>query len=232
MRNHVLLSFALLAACGSDGSTDPEPTPDSPPSTDECVPATVLPNNYRPISTVTTGAVAVTTTAGVTSGTIDATAGGVSASADNPYIYVDLVAGTRVDLDDVAALTSTTWDIALKRSSLRVNSGDSGTGERELAVVQGASLDAVTAAPASGYATDDFATDDCELQTIPGGEPLSAFGEWYDYDPATHVVTPKAEVYVVKRSDGTSIAVRFDTYYGDSTNPMRGAFYQVEWKPL
>lgn len=226
------IAYALLitsaTACGG-ADPDPVTTPDAP---EGCVPATVLPNNYRPIAKVSTGAVAVTTTTGVTSGTIDATAGGVSGSADNPYVYVDLAAGTRVEIDDVAALTSDAWDIALKRSSLRVNSGDSGTGERELAAVQGATLDAVTAAPASGFATDDFATDDCELQTIPGGEPLSAFGEWYDYDPATHVVTPKEEVYVVRRKDGASFAIRFATYYGDTAMPMRGAFYQVEWKSL
>lgn len=229
MKIRIALTLSL-AACGGSSSPDPEPTPDAPSG--ECVPATVLPNNYRPISMVTTGALSVTTTAGVTSGTIDATAGGLSASADNPYLYLDLVSGTRVDIDDVAALTSDAWDIALKRSSLRLNSGDSGTGNRELAVVQGTSLDAVTAAPASGYGIDDFASDDCELQTIPGGEPLSAFGEWYDYDPATHVVTPKGEVYVVRRADGTSVAIRFDTYYGDSANPMRGGFYQAEWKSL
>jgi heme-binding HmuY-like protein len=227
MTSRILLGLCVAAtACGSD-SPDPQPTPDAPAG---CVPATVLPNNYRPIAEVTTGAVSVTTTGGVTSGTIDATAGGLSGSADNPYVYVDLVAGTRVDIDDVAALTSDAWDIALKRSSLRVNSGDSGPGGRELAVVQGASLDVVTAAPTSGYATDDFADADCELQTIPGGEPLSAFGEWYDYDPATHVVTPKEEVYVVKRSDGATLAIRFATYYGDTAMPMRGAFYQTEWK--
>lgn len=229
MTHRMTLALCFAAACGGSDSPDPLPTPDAPAG---CVPATVLPNNYRPIATVTTGAVAVTTTGDVTSGTIDATAGGLSGSADNPYVYVDLVAGTRVDLDDVTALTSDAWDIALKRSSLRVNGGDSGTGGRELAVVQGASLDVVTAAPTSGYATDDFADEDCELQIIPGGEPRSAFGEWYDYDPATHVVTPKEEVYVVKRDDGATVAIRFPTYYGDTAMPMRGAFYQAEWKPV
>lgn len=224
-----MLGLCVAAtACGTD-TPDPEPTPDAPIG---CVPATVLPNNYRPISEVSTGVVAVTTTGGVTSGTIDATAGGLAGSADNPYVYVDLATGTRVDIDDVAALTSDAWDIALKRSSLRVNSGDSGPGLRELAVVQGASLDVVTTTPASGYATDDFADADCELQTIPGGEPRSAFGEWYSYDPVTHVVTPKEEVYVVRRSDGASVAIRVATYYGDTAMPMRGAFYQVEWKPV
>jgi hypothetical protein len=70
------------------------------------------------------------------------------------------------------------------------------------------------------------------LDMIPGGEPRSAFGEWYNYDDTTHIVTPKSEIYVIKRPDGTHAALRLAAYYGDTTMPMRGAFYQVEWKPL
>jgi hypothetical protein len=63
-----------------------------------CDPAALLPNSYRPIPMVSTGAVAITATGTVMQGTIDATAGGTSMSADRPYIYVDLKTGTRVDV--------------------------------------------------------------------------------------------------------------------------------------
>ena len=226
----LLAILCLTAACGSD----PKPeliTPDAPAASG-CDPATVLPSNFRLVAKTSTGAVMVTTTAGVTFGTIDATAGGLAAAADNPYIYVDLVNGTKVAVSDLDARTSTTWDVALKRASLRINGGDSGAGKRQLAVVQATTLDAVTAGPATGYVTDDFATDDCMLQALPVGEPLSAFGEWYDYDINTHVVTPKAQVYVIERNDGTRTAFRVIEYYGDTAMPTRGAFYQVEWKQL
>ena len=196
-----------------------------------CDPATVLPNSYRPIPTVSTGAVTVTASGATMQGTVDATAGGTSMSADRPYIYVDLKTGTRVDVDDLAARGSTGWDIMLKRASLRTNSGDSGPGKRTLATVQATSIDAVSA-PASGYASDDFTTADCMLDASPGGEPKSAFGEWYDYNAETHVVTPKGEVYVIEREDGSRTAFRIVSYYGDAANPMRGAFYSVEWKQL
>ncbi len=145
----------------------------------------------------------VTTTAGVTSGSIDGTAGGTTMSADNPYIYVDLKTGTRVDVNDLDARASATWDIALKRSSLRVNSGDSGTGNRKLAVVQAQTLAEVTAVPTSGYAVDDFADTSCKLVELLIGEPSSAFGQWYDYNDTTHMVSPKREVYVIERPDGS-----------------------------
>jgi hypothetical protein len=236
MTSTLRLSLAfttVLAACGGDGGND-NPTVDAAVEVDApagCDPATLLPNSYRPIPMVSTGAFAVTTTGTVMTGTIDATAGGQANSADRPYIYVDLETGTRVDVDDLAARSSSAWDIMLKRSSLRSNSGDSGPGKRTLAVVQGTSVDMVTA-PATGYSADDFSTSECALDTIPGGEPKSAFGEWYDYNPMTHVVTPKGEVYVIERMDGSRTAFRVVSYYGDTAMPMRGAFYAVEWKQL
>lgn len=223
---------AAAAGCDDVSSSDP---PDGAVEIDApsgCDPATVLPGNYRPIAMVSTGAVTVTTTGGVTSGTLDGTAGGLANAADRPYLYVDLKTGARVDVDDLAARSSTAWDVAIKRSSLRINGGDSGTGERGLVVVQAASMNDVTTAPATGYASDDFTTADCMLDSLPGGEPRSAFGEWYDYDPDTHAVSPKGEVYVIERTDGSRTAFRIATYYGDTAMPMRGAFYAVEWKQL
>ena len=229
MKRGSWLVVLLFAFTGCGGSDDGAATPDAPGG---CDPATVLPGGYRLIPTVSAGAVTVTTSSGVTSGSIDATAGGVNNSADNPYIYVDLRSNMKVAINDVEARSSMSWDIALKRSSLRTNSGDSGPGNRELAVVQAAALAQVTTAPTAGYAGDDFATADCMLESTLIGEPQSAFGEWYDYDQDTHVVTPKAEVYVLQRSDRSRTAFRIKAYYGDPASPMRGAFYSVEWKQL
>jgi hypothetical protein len=220
----VVLLFASIG-CGSGDGVEP----DGPGG---CDPATIRPGGYRLIPMVSAGAINVTTASGVTSGSIDATAGGVNNSADNPYIYVDLRNSMKVAINDVEARSSTSWDIALKRSSLRTNSGDSGPGNRQVAVVQAATLAEVTAAPTSGYASDDFATDDCTLESTIIGEPRSAFGDWYNYDEDTHVVTPKPEVYILQRNNGSRTAFRIEAYYGDPASPMRGAFYSVEWKQL
>jgi hypothetical protein len=221
----VLLS-AALAACGESDNTV---TPDAM-GTSGCDPTTALPANYRPIAKVSLGAVTVTTTGDVTSGTIDARAGG-SEAADNPYIYVDLRSNMRVDVNDVQALTSTNWDIALKRSSLRTNSGDSGAGNRQVAIVQAATLAEVTAGPSTGYATDDYATADCTFNGLPFGEPNTTFGEWYDYNDDSHKLTPKPEVYVIERNNGTRTAFRLISYYGDAAQTL-SSLYQVEWKQL
>jgi hypothetical protein len=232
----LLLALIGVSACSDDGGGTNNPGPDAAVPIDSgspgCDPATVLPSAYRPIAMVSTGAVTVTTDAGVTAGTIDGTAGGTANSADRPYIYVNLATGARVDVDDLAARTSNDWDIALKRSSIRINGGDSGAGNRKLAKVSAGDLAAVTAAPTTGYVADDFTTADCMLESLPGGEPSTAFGQWYDYNETTHALTPFEEVYVLERGDGSHVAFRIDSYYGDAAMPMRGAFYKVEWKSL
>jgi len=247
--------LALLAACGDNAGRDappdaaPLPTvdaavsidaqvvvdapvvvPDGPTAT--CDPTTVLPTNFRPIPLVSTGTVNVASNNNITTGTIDATAGGAFNNADKPYIYVNLATGTRADVTDLESRTSDAWDIALKRSSLRVNGGDSGSGHRTLAVVEAATLAEVTAGPADGYASDDFTTEDCKLASLDGGEPLSAFAQWYNYNDETHIVTPKPQVYVLERADGSRTAFRMFTYYGDPASPTRSAYYKVEWKQL
>lgn len=220
-----LVLVSLAAACSE---ADNKLAPDAGSS---CDPATVLPQTFRPIAMVSTGAVEVTTAAGVTTGTIDARAGGFTAAADNPYVYVDLLAGTKVAINDIEARTSSAWDIALKRASVRANGGDSGTGGRQIAIVQAGTLAEVTAGPSTGYATDDFTTDDCMLDALESGEPRSTFGEWYGYTVDTHKLQPKPEVYVIERGNGTRTAFRIVNYYGDEAMTI-GALYQVEWKQL
>ncbi|HVK78652.1 MAG TPA: HmuY family protein [Kofleriaceae bacterium] len=251
MRTSSLTSLALalvavptLIACGSvdgddgAGDGDGDGTIDAALPIDAagtCDPATALPTQWRPIAMVSTGAVTATAAGGVTTATVDATAGGTAGAADNPYIYVDLINGSRVDVSDVQAASSTAWHVALKRSSIKLNGGDSGPGNVQGAKVAAASLAEVTAAPAT-LASDDWATDDCMLNALPGGEPATVMGDWYDYDVDTHQLAPKAEVWVLKLGGGGGGAqtrkLRIVSYYGDAANPMRGAYYRLEWAPL
>lgn len=222
-------SICAIAAC-DDGGPDIEPSADGPAG---CDPATILPSNYRPIPDVSTGMVEnVLMTGAITSANVDATAGGQGNSADNPYIYLDLRTGMKVEINDIDARTSMAWDIALKRASVRLNGGDSGNGGRKLAEVAAADLAAVTSAPASGYVVDDFATEDCTLVSLRAGEPSSSFGEWYDYDEDAHTLTPKGVAYVIERPDGSHTALRIVEYYRDPSMFMGGGYYKLEWKQL
>jgi hypothetical protein len=225
-----VMTICAVAACGDDGGGVDPPLPDGPAG---CDPATVLPSNYRPIPNVSAGMVEnVVMNGAVTTANLDARAGGLMGAPDNPYIYIDLKTGMKVAVNDLDARTSMTWDIALKRASVRINGGDSGRGGRQLATVAAADLAAVTAAPASGYAADDFADENCALVTLRAGEPSSAFGEWYNYDDQMHTLDPKAEVYVIERPDGSHTALRIVEYYMTPATFMGGGYYQVEWKQL
>jgi heme-binding HmuY-like protein len=222
----LIFAALLAAACGDDGASE---SPDAAPAADApCEPSSALPLQWRPIDIVSTGTVTGSAAAAV----VDATAGGLDGAADNPYIYLDLAAGARVDITDVDALESSAWQIAFKRSSIRINGGDSGPAGVTAAAVDAATLEEVTEAPASGFATDDWADDQCNFIGLDSGEPATAFGFWYDYDDQTHVVTPKAQVWIVRQADGTDYKLRIETYYGDEANPMRGGIYRMAWAPL
>ena len=78
------IAAIALAACGGDDVS--VISVDAAVDSGGCDPTTALPTQWRPIATVSAGALTVTTTGGVTSGTLDATAGGTAAAADNPYL--------------------------------------------------------------------------------------------------------------------------------------------------
>lgn len=234
MRSSLCLSLALVvaaAACGGDDGATGDVDAAVDIDAAGCDPTTALPTQWRPIAMVSTGAVNVTTSGGVTSGTIDATAGGTAAAADNPYVYLDLMAGTKVDISDTASLTSTAWHVAFKRAGIKLNGGDSGPGQVAAAAVNAATLAEVTTAPAA-LAMDDWADASCTLIAGPTGEPATVMSTWYDYDSQTHVLTPKAQVWVIRIAPGVFRKLRITTYYGDTAQPMRGAFYRVEWAAL
>jgi hypothetical protein len=231
-----ILACLLLAACGGGSETGADAgTPDAEAAPDAgCEPTAALPFAWRPIESVSTGTVSTTPVGGYTEATIDATAGGSMDYPNNPFIYVDLQTGTKVDIDDVEAYSSDTWDLAIKRMVIRMNGGDSGPENVAAAIVFNApDLASVTASPPDNeFIEDDWADDNCELIAGPLDEPLTVFGNWYEYDVNTHVLTPQPYVYVVRTRDGTKVKLRIDTYYGDPANPMRGAYYVVQWAPL
>jgi hypothetical protein len=118
---------------------------------------------------------------GVTTTRVDATADG--------WLHLDLEGRREVgDADG--------WELAFQRFQIVVNGGVSGDGGVEVAIVEGGDFAAIERAPAGGYLTDAADGED------EGSEPDLAFGGWYDYDPATHVLTPRDQVYVLRSAEG------------------------------
>ncbi len=197
-----------------------------------CVPTDLLPADFIPIAEVADADLTSTTEEGVTVATVDATAGGFFDAADNPFIYVDLETGVKVDIDDVEALTSDAWDIAFKRATIRLNGGDSGPGDVGLAVVEGG-FDDVTEAPADAtYEEDDWVSEDCTLVAERDGTPASAFHEWYDYEDATMTLTPKPIVHVIRTRSGGFVKLVIDSFYDETGEERISAVYSLRWAAL
>ena len=132
----------------------------------------------------------------------------VNASDMTSWVYLQLASGKEVSPTDPQS--STEWDLALLRHQIKVNGGISGRGGVEVALVAGTAFSALTAAPQSGYVTDQVdSTDD-------DADPDYAFvqrGTWYDYNVMTHVLTPKNQVYVVRATGGAYYKLQMTGYY-------------------
>jgi hypothetical protein len=167
---------------------------------------------------------------------VDASAGGFDMAASNPYLYIDLATGMRVDITDKQAFTSTSWDLAIKRASIRSNDGDSGPGMGGAAFLSGKTFDEVTAADATSakLKTESWFDADCNPKTDPTGAIVTAFDPWYDYDPSTMFVTPKAGVWIVRGGKGALYKLEIVDYYAkpDGSTGGASAHYKLRWAAL
>lgn len=190
----------------------------------------------NPKETVSTGTVSTSEAGGITTTKIDASAGGMNGAASNPFIYVSFADGSKVEINDTDSKTSLAWDLALKRTTLRVNGGDSGSGQGAVAVLTGTTLEDLTTAPGdNSFLTDDFLDESCNIlrdpisniRTALNGESTAAL--WYDYDMGgAQAVVPKDQVYVLKRADGSHIKFVIDTFYDGGTS----GHFSIRWATL
>ena len=103
------------------------------------------------------------------------------------------------------------WDLSLRRYVIQLNGGISGDGNVEAAWVEG--VLGSTDIPDVGWKVD---MDDPD----PGGDGTGgfAFGDWYDYDESTHVLTPKPRVWYVRTPLWTR-SLTIDSYYDEAGTP-------------
>lgn len=142
----------------------------------------------------------------------------INASASDSYVYLDLETGAVVS--PTAPEQSMDWDLAVRRTGFRTNSGTSGPGAGGAVEMVGQGIEMVSSAPAKGYALD-------ELLANPGppgsGEESRnpTLDSWYNYNPTTHEVSPRGTTYVIRHADGDFSKVAIENY-SDGT-------YEVRW---
>lgn len=234
MRSSPLVPFiaasVFVAACssaqtgtGSDAGTTP--ASDAGIASDAATQAdtgasctTAKKQLLTPIAAVSTGAVKVIDDKnGVKTVFVDASVGGPQGVSTKPRVYINLGTAARVDVDDIAAATSTDWDLALKRPVIFTNGGEGGSGQGKAGFVD-KDFDAVTAADEANakQTFENFLDDDCNPVLDRIANPATTFAEWYDYNEQTHVLTPFKHVYLVRGGTGKLYKLQVMSFY---TNP-------------
>lgn len=143
----------------------------------------------------------------------------IDSTSATDWIYGDFETGMETD-------TSGPWDLRFQRFHISTNGGISGTGGVEVARVTGVAFTEVTSPPASGWTTDAVDGDDANM------DPDYAFEQgdgWYDYNPMTHVLTPRPLVWVVKTNGGSMIKLEITKYYDDAGT---AGWFTVHWSPM
>ncbi len=136
----------------------------------------------------------------------------VNATSVEDWIYLDFGSGEEVYPS--APDESDTWDIAYRRYHMRLNGGVSGNQDVAALALPGQNFSELSTVPQGDFSTDQEDGDD------EGDEPdyyfASEAGTWYDYNPMTHVLTPKEQVYVIRSAEGTHYKYAIETYYSEA----------------
>jgi hypothetical protein len=232
--------FLALAACSSNPTTPADAATDQMVGADDGVDGggtnpmctAVVEQLLKPVDMVSTGMVSVISDMnGVKTIYVDASAGGIPNMDANPRVYVNLETGTRVDVSDVGARTSTAWDLAIKRVYFFTNGGDGGPGMGAALFVSKA-FDQVTMADAmKTFAVEHFVDQDCNPLMDATGGLLTTFDGWYDYDMMTHIPTPKPNLtFIVKGATGKLYKLAILSYAAspDGGQGMSTGFYSLK----
>ena len=192
------------------------------------------------IATVSKGEIKATSKDGGFEATVDASAGGNANAKNNPFIYLDLNTGKKVEINDFAAYTNTSWALAFKRVAIRSNSGDSGQGKVKVAKLSQTTFEAVTAIPPNTTFLEDITLDpNCDLYTDPIGTPRTVFNDlnpnnpsgsesWYNYvtQGGPPMIVPfEGDIYLIQ--DGT-----LNKHYKLQILAWASGVYTLRWQEL
>ena len=134
----------------------------------------------------------------------------IDSTDSTSWVYYDLESSSIIPADEVV---EDGWDLAFQRYIIKINGGVSGTGGVEVMLLEGEyeNFEEVNL-PEEG----DWITDEEDLDG--DDKPEYAFASWFDYDLATHVLSPADLVYIVRSVEGNSFRFRILDYYSSQGN--------------
>ena len=241
------LPFVLFMACSSKETSTTNPTPgadagevdagaqETGVTPSQCTAAREA--TLKPVDKVATAQVGVVSEdAGAMVLYVDASAGGTQNASRNPYVFVNLETGARVDVTDKSALESTEWDLALKRTILFTNGGDGGPGAGGAGRVSKPFAE-VTSADGVKIAGERFFDEECNAILDQANFLTTTFSpDWYTYDETNNGVTPVPGItYVVAGGTGKKYKVAIESFTGKpdgTTTSPSGGFFLLRVAPL
>lgn len=127
---------------------------------------------------------------------------------------------TKFNFEQNAIVTTDAWDIAFRGSTIIINGGTTigitdepaRTGNAAVSIVTNTLADVITIPDAS-----TFKQDGANAYAIPTGNGSG----WYNYNSATHIISPIAgKIFVIKTHNGKYAKMEITNFYKDSpTNP-------------
>ncbi len=164
----------------------------------------------------------------------------VDASDEEAWVYLDL--GNALQVTPADPTSETTWDLAIKRTDIRMNGGSSGAADVGLHDLKATDWSAITSIPDDAeYHTDT--ADALAFVTYPPAERtgdaacggINSDNGWYYYSgfcddgQGTHAITPRDVVYVLHGRNGQYWKLRMLSYYDSNGN---SAHPSLEFSPL
>lgn len=165
----------------------------------------------------------------------------VDASSEEDWVYLDLTTAMQVSPADPSA-EADSWDIAMRRTDIKLNGGVSGTGTAALDDRFEADWDSIAAASADA----EWHVDESEALAFisyPPADPEAGEGcgpgagdyGWYYYSSfcndgnGIHYISPRDALYLLRGKDGNYWKLRMLGYYDESGNSAQLSF---EYAPV
>jgi len=131
----------------------------------------------------------------------------IDARSRKDWVYFNFARGTAVSTSQDAL----DWDLALRRTDLLTNSGDTNSrGQGGAVDLDEVPLDEAVV-PGGGY-LQDVTHDERGLEN-------PALHKWYNYDWTSHIITSKNHTYALKTNTGEVVLLTFVSYYCDDGSP-------------
>ena len=150
------------------------------------------------------------------------------AQSSEAWVYFDLDTSTAVENPDAA---NRVWDLAFRRFASMTNGGDSGSGDAAGTRVVGEDYTALAQAPDGPWILDRTVPGQVDPRMAAVDSTLSSTDDnWYSYNPSTHVLSARSDIfYVLRTTAGNYFKIQMTGYYDAAGSP---GFVKFNWAPV